>query len=297
MFLQGSTSYSALTLNYGVRFDDYEAKYSTTKTFSDTELSPNVGLDFEIIEGLNLFTSYSESIKIGSIIPIGWLVNTTPGTLYNGSVDGVIKPETSEQIEGGVRYKTKSLFADNDSFSAGFSLFKTTISNLIERGEGGGGPVLTINNNPLDVISEGFEIKSTWGLGGYKTALSFLHVDTEDENGNAIMNARRKAASIGDTIVWDNTWAINSRWQFGYTLTSVSKFDDVPAGAVERPSYVLHDINVLYEPASIKNLILNFGVNNLFDEEYYAHTSLEGRDGSLVEEPGRDIRFSFKYTF
>jgi hemoglobin/transferrin/lactoferrin receptor protein len=296
LFAQGSTNYSALTFHYGVRFDDYEAKYSSTRTFSGHEFSPNFGLDFEVMEGLNLFANYSESIKIGSIVPVGWLVNTTATTKYNGSVDGVIKPETSEQVEVGVRYKSKGVFTQDDSFSAGVSVFKTIISDLVYRGEGGGGPVLTINNETLDIESYGFELKTTWALNAYKTSLSFLHVDTEYSDGTPIITERRKAASIGDTFIWDNTWGLNHEIDLGYTLTSVSKLDDIPVGYEKRPGYVLHDIYVEYRPDSIKDLTLNLAVNNIFDKEYYAHTSIE-RSGEFVEETGRDIRLSFKYKF
>ena len=296
LFMQGNTNYSALTLNYGVRYDDYAVDYGTNKTFNGHEFSPNLGLDYQIIEGLNAFINYSESIKIGSIIPIQWLSNTTASTKFNGSLDGIIKPETSEQIEGGVRYKTKGVLTPDDRLTLGGTLFQTTIVNLIEK-SGPQGTINEIYNNPLDVISEGYELKASWENKQVRTSLGFVHVDTEDENGNAIMNTRRKAGAIGDTIVWDNTWGITNELKLGYTLTSVSKFDDVPAGAVVRPSYILHDVQVQYKPNSVKGLTLSLALNNIFDKEYFEQTSIEGSDDTIQEEVGRDIRASFKYVF
>lgn len=296
LFAQGNTNMGPVMVNYGVRFDDYSAGYGP-RTFKGNEFSPNAGIEVQVVEGLSVFTNYSESIKIGSIIPIQWLSNVHSGTTFNGSTDGVIKPETSKQVEGGVKYTTRGVFAQEDNLSLGFSVFRTTISDLVERVGGGGGPVTAIINNPLDVISKGYEIKAVWEKEAIKTSVGFLHVNTEDENGNAIMNTRRKAGSMGDTLVWDTVWSPTKVWKFGYTLTSVSKFDDVAAGAVVRPSYVLHDVQVQYMPPAIKGLTLSLGVNNLFDKAYVEHTSLEGGDDSLREEAGRDIRVSFRYTF
>lgn len=296
LFLQGSTNYNIVTLNYGLRLDEYNVDYGTNKSFNGNEISPNFGLNIEIIEGLNAFANYSESIKIGSIIPIQWLSNTRPDTLYNGSINGYIKPETSKQMEGGLKYNLKSAFINGDDFSIGGTIFKTTISDLIEK-SGKQWRIDAIYNNPLDVISKGYELKASWKLESFKTSLSFLHVNTKDADGNIIIAERRTASSVGDTLKFDNIWAINPQIQIEYTLTSVSAIDDLPSTSTQRKGYILHDIQAQYKPKSLKNLTINLAVNNMFDKEYYAQTSFEGADGSFVEECGRDIRLSFKYIF
>lgn len=296
VFAQGNSTYHILTLKYGVRLDDYSIEYGSNREITGHEFSPNVGAEVEIYDGLTAFTNYSESIKIGSIVPVQWLSNVTTATTFNGSLNGTLEPETSKQIEGGLRYKTNSVFSTNDHVTAGVSVFKTTISDLIEK-SGAQWRITNLYNRQSDVISEGYELKTTYALESIKTSLSFIHADVEDENGNAVLNTRRTAASLGDTLIWDTTWALNPHVQLGYTLSAVDRFDDVDASSVIRPGYAVHDISVQYKPATWKNLTLNFALNNIFDKAYYAQTSIEGSDDTLVEEVGREFRASFKYVF
>lgn len=291
-FVQGSTIYDILTLNYGVRLDDYSIEYGPTNKITGTEFSPNIGVELAVYEGLTFFTKYSESIKIGSIVPVQWLSNANASTTFNGSLNGSLEPESSKQVEGGIRYGYQGLFTKGDETNFGISLFKTKISNLISKSPVGGPMINDIYNSSGDVVSKGYELKMSWAREAYKTSLSFIHANIEDENSEAILS-RRIGASIGDTLIWDSTWKLNSQVQLGYTLTSVGKLKD----EIQRRGYVLHDIQVKYTPTSIKNLTLNLAVNNIFDKEYYSQTSIAGGDGSLVEEAGRDIRFSFKYQF
>ncbi|AFL68914.1 TonB-dependent receptor domain-containing protein [Sulfurospirillum barnesii] len=290
-FVQGSSNYQIATLRYGVRLDEYSIEYGPSNEVTGHEFSPNVGLDIELIEGLTAFTNYREAIKIGSVIPVQWLSNANAATTFNGTLNGDLEPESSKQIEGGLRYKTKSLLADTDSIVLGVSLFKTTISDLISKNPAGGPTIANIYNSDVDVISKGYELKASYALAPFKTSLSFLHANVEDENGVAILS-RRIAGSVGDTLVWDTSWRMNPQFSLGYTLTSVGKLDD----EIKRDSYVVHDLSLEYKPASLKNLTLYFAINNLFDKEYYAQTSFESGD-TLVEEAGRDFRASFKYVF
>ena len=290
-FVQGSSNYKIATLRYGVRLDKYSIEYGPSNEVTGHEFSPNVGLDVELFEGLTAFSNYSESMKIGSVIPVQWLSNATATTTFNGTLNGDLEPESSKQIEGGLRYKNRSLLSESDSITLGMSLFKTTISDLIRKNPAGGGSVTNIYNSDVDIISKGYELKASYALAPFKTSLSFLHANVEDENGVAILE-RRVAGSVGDTFVWDNSWRINPEFALGYTLTSVGKLDD----EIERGSYVVHDLSLEYKPASMKNLTLYFAINNLFDKEYYAQTSIESGD-TFVEEAGRDFRASFKYVF
>lgn len=292
IFAQGSTIYNILTIDYGLRLDDYSIEYGPSNEITGNEVSPNIGAQLEIYEGLTLFTRYSESIKIGSIIPVQWLSNANTSTTFNGSVDGSLEPESSKQIEGGARYRYQGLLREGDNFNIGVSLFKTTISNLISKSPRGGPLINDIYNSTDEVISKGYELKTSWSKDTYKTSLSFIHANVENKEGEAILT-RRIGASIGDTLIWDNTWRLNPQLELGYTLTSVSKLKD----EIRRQGYILHDIQVEYTPSSLKDLTLNLSVNNIFDKEYYSQTSIAGGDGSLVEEAGRDIRLSFKYQF
>ncbi len=293
LYLQDRMSLGRFGLSFGARLDDFEAEYGPN-TFSGSEVSPNVGADYELIPGVTAFANYGEAVRASGLIPVGWLGNVYEGTNFN---DGKpFEPERSQQIEGGVRYEHAGLLRRDDRFNAEISVFETELENTIERVGGGGGAVTKIWNNPDTVYAKGWELRLGWGLDRYDTTLAFTHVDTEDEHGDPISISRRKAAPSGDRLIWDNRWQATDAIVLGGTLTLVSRLDDVVTGTMERPGYTLVDLQAEYSPDFVKGLTLSLAVNNLLDHRYSEQTSIASGDEVLLEE-GRDVRLMATYRF
>ncbi len=208
-----------------------------------------------------------------------------------------LKPETSQQTEGGLRYRDSDLLLAGDHFNIEASAFQTRLENLIERVGGGDGVVTKIWNNPMEVTSTGWELRAGWGLEGFETILGYTHVDTEDEDGNPIAITRRKAAPTGDRLVWDSRWQARDDLVLGYTLTLVARLDEVAAGQSERPGYTLHDLQAQWSPPLVDGLTLALAVHNLLDHRYSEQTSIESSTTGIVEEAGRDVRLTATYRF
>ncbi|WP_332445200.1 TonB-dependent receptor domain-containing protein [Wolinella succinogenes] len=293
LFLQGLTRVEALKLHYGLRWDDYKSDFGP-KTLSGDELSPNFGAEYELLSGLALFSNYSESVRAGGIIPLQWMAGITQSANFNNGE--AFKPEISKQKEGGIKYSTRGVFADNDRMKLSATLFKTTIENLIDYTRSGGpsGKITKIFNQEEDLISKGYELKASWEKEAWATSLGFIHVEME-EGGEPVVVSRRKAASMGDRFVWDVSYQMTPELLLGYTLHAVDKLDDVPA-LYRRAGYVTHDLELQWRPASIKGLTWSLAVHNLLDKSYYEQSSFESGD-SIVEEAGRDVRLAVKYKF
>jgi hemoglobin/transferrin/lactoferrin receptor protein len=278
----------ALGLSFGARLDDYDVDYGS-HNFSGDEVSPNLGATYDLIKGLTAFASYGEATRASGVIPGSWMTNIGANTRFD-----VTEPEKSKQWQGGLRYLGQSLLMADDHLRLSGTYFDTLIKNRIEAA-GRRGVISEVRNGD-DLTSKGFELRAAWGLPNFETSLNFTHVTLEDEDGNPVGVIRRVAGASGDRLVWDNRWQPMDQVTLGYTMDLVFRLTDVPEGEPERPGYVVHNIQAVYEPNWCPNLMLNLVVNNLFDARYAEHTTIYSPWGT-VEEPGLDIRLGLTYKF
>jgi hemoglobin/transferrin/lactoferrin receptor protein len=115
--------------------------------------------------------------------------------------------------------------------------------------------------------------------------------------GNPFKPARRVGTAQGDRQTLDSQWHVLPGLTAGYTLNAVRRLDDVPIAAVQRAGYVLHDVQLQWQPAALRALSLALAVRNLGDKRYTSHSSLDGGTGNILPEPGRDVRVSANYQF
>jgi hemoglobin/transferrin/lactoferrin receptor protein len=297
LFLQDRMRIGPLGISFGARYDDFEADYGHGECNGD-KLSPNVGIEYEVLRGLTAFANYGEAARGSGLIPSVFLSNIDEFTNINDGKS--LKAETSKHTDGGLRYRNSDLFLAGDYFNIEASVFRTRLENLIEAIAVRGGVIQKIWNNPMDVVSTGWELRAGWGLKGFETNLGFIHVDVEDQHGDPIAITRRKVAPVGDRLVWDSHWQVHDRLLLGYTLTAVASLDgdDVAPGQSERPGYTVHDVQAQWSPTFVDGLILALAVHNLFDHRYSDQTSLEDPYyQTIVEEPGVDVRFMATYRF
>ena len=72
----------------------------------------------------------------------------------------------------------------------------------------------------------------------------------------------------------------------------------------EKPSYTVHDIYARWLPTGNEDFSVSLAVNNLFDEQYLNHASVEDFEDNAgwagivgSPDPGRDIRLTLAYSF
>ena len=294
-YLQNRIDISRLMLSFGARFDDYDTTFSNVQ-ITGNEVSPNIGADIDLGRGFAGFASYGEATRAKGIIPIGWLVDTVEEAEINrvedkNSYGKEMQAESSSTGEYGIRYRSEGLFGGNDRIHAQLAFFDTEIENLITQVGGSRGRPVTGLYNDDPITSKGYEVKLGWGAGGFNTNIGFIHAETEDDDGKAVAFSRRRAASAGDTMVWDSYWNLNPYIGMGYTLKYV---DSINRDEINRDGYTLHNIQAVFTPSFINGLSLNIAVHNLFDEQYSSQAS-SGEDDTAAPEPGRDIRIGINY--
>ena len=290
LFMQNRLSWGPARLSLGARIDEFGAEFGE-HSFNGSRLSPSVGAEYDIIQGLTLFGNYGQAVRASGIIPGSWMANIDSSTVFS-----VSSPETSERYEAGLRYGRQGLFTESDTLRLEWTYFDTRMRNLITAQGGRGGVVREImNSDPL--FTKGWEATASWGVDVYSTSLGYTHVTTRDEFDEPITATRRLAAATGDRLVWDNRFNFFETWTFGYTMTYVARLEDVPDGEDERPGYLLHAVQAGWTPEYVPGLTLSLAVDNLFDRKYSEQTSLADSDGDVRYEPGRDVRFGVEYSF
>ncbi|MCC7642280.1 MULTISPECIES: TonB-dependent receptor [unclassified Janthinobacterium] len=293
LFVQERMRWQALQLSLGVRHDHYHTAFGP-RTVKGGKTSPNAGAELELGGGVGAFASYGEAVRASGIIPIGFLTSLDKKSNFNNGKP--FKPETSATREAGLQYEGANALQDGDHLTVRLGYFDTRIANLIEwAGQGVVYPAY-IRNMPETLRSRGWEWKARWQRGGYGTSVGVVLADTT-VGGKPLNPARRVGTALGDRLTWDSQWQVLPGLTAGYTLNAVRRLDDVPKAAVRRAGYVLHDVQLQWQPAALRALSLALTVRNLGDKRYTSHSSLDGGTGNILPEPGRDVRVSANYQF
>ncbi|WP_404319671.1 TonB-dependent receptor domain-containing protein [Malaciobacter canalis] len=296
LFLQNRIAFEKFNLSFGARYDDFENDLIYKNT-SDEDVSFNINADYSLTENLTFFAGYGEAVSGSNTIPVGWLSNLSQNLTFNGSNTSSLDSQKSKKIEFGTAWQRSNIFSKDDNLGLKLTLFKTDIKNPIVVGTGGnmGAPVSDIVNDD-DIESKGFELSTNYTIENLNMSLSYSHTDVEQNGETLIGTTKRLAGSYGDRVVADFNYKPSNNLTFGYTLTGVLENDDTTDNANNKAGYAVHDISASYTPIEFKNLTFSIAINNLFDKEYSAHTSLTS-NSEAVGEPGRDIRVNLKYTF
>lgn len=293
VFVQERMRWQALQLSLGVRHDHYNTAFGP-RNVKGGKTSPNAGAELELGRGVGAFASYGEAVRASGIIPIGFLTSVDKKSNFNNGKP--FKPETSATREAGLQYEGANALRDGDRLTVRLGYFDTRIANLIEwAGQGAVYPAY-IRNMPDTLRSKGWEGKALWQRGSYHTSLGVVLADTT-VGGKPLSPARRVGTALGDRLTWDSQWQVLPGLTAGYTLNAVRRLDVVPKAAVQRAGYVLHDVQLQWQPAALRALSLALAVRNLGDKRYTSHSSLDGGSGNILPEPGRDVRVSASYQF
>jgi hemoglobin/transferrin/lactoferrin receptor protein len=296
LFIQNRMNFDRYKLSFGARYDDFKSDliYKTTK---GDEVSANINAEYLITNDWSIFAGYGQAVSGANTIPIGWLSNIDPNLTFNGSNGGELNPQKAIKYEIGSVYEKYNFFTNNDTFGFKVTLFDTEIKDPIVVGTGGrrGTPVSDIINDK-DIETQGIEISTRYGWSDFSATLSYAHTDVEQDGEDIIGTTKRQAGSYGDKIVADITYMPTNNFMLGYTVTGVLSNSDAEDDVNNKAGYAIHDLQASYTPPELNNLTFSLAINNLFDKDYTAHTSLAS-GGEAVGEAGRDVRISLKYTF
>jgi hemoglobin/transferrin/lactoferrin receptor protein len=249
----------------------------------ETEVSPKLGLTFDVTDEYTLFGQYAHGFRAPPYDNANFAYSN-PGYGYEILPNADLKPETSDGFEAGLR----GGFADGSSFS--LSGFYNTYEDFIDTvfvGFSGGGLMQFQYQNLSEVTIYGAEAKGEyrflpeWALRG---SLAYAHGEDDDTGAplDSVDPVKAVAGLAYEGDVWGSQLVATHAW----------RHDRVTAGNFEAPSYTVVDFMAYYEMS--ERFTLNAGIFNIFDEEYYNSQDVSGlAAGSAIvgryAQPGRNF--------
>jgi outer membrane receptor protein involved in Fe transport len=280
-YLQDEWTVAApLTVNYGVRFDHYNA-YS-----SGSQLSPRINAVWQAATGTTVHAGFSRYFTpppfelVGSET-ISKFVNTTAAPALAAATPPVA--ERSSYFDVGVQQKLSR------ALTLGLDSYYRRSQNLIDEGQFGA-PIILTPFNYLKGKIEGIEFTGNYAISNF-TAYGNLAFQSakgrdiesaqfnfsQDElayiagNYNHLDHEQRATASAGASYLWDGT-RFSADMLFGTGLRADLVLGDgttIPNGA-HLPTYtqVNLGINHAFHFTGSGALTLRFDVINVFDKVY-----------------------------
>jgi len=301
-----------LLLSYGVRYDNYDLEQITFNNSTDSDgFSPNIGFSYDFNDNLKLTAGHAHALR-GKEIGDAFTLEHDPTLI---SLDPDLEAETVQNSEIGIEF-------DKDNYGIKASIYRTTIDDVIQDQLGTDSAneessVYYENIGKLE--STGFEVGGYYEWDRLKLEANFSHNDPE-LNGNTVEGYEHLAIGNvrGDSLNINASYDISPQLELGWNFTHVGSVNNIDVlqysvtvdadiqsvETIDKPGYNVHDLNLRWKPAAVKNLIVDFAVQNVFDETYLDHSSVADYTdieffGLIrgVNERGRDYRVSVQYKF
>ncbi|MFI3275175.1 TonB-dependent receptor domain-containing protein [Vibrio sp.] len=310
VYIQDIVDIGKWEFTVGGRYDVFDRSVDNNPDadFSGDAFSPRVALNYEVIDGLHLLGGYSIAFRAPSPHETG-----AEGPLnihYWYLPNPELKPETSEEFEGGFSYVSHGLFSQRDRFTTKLMYFDANIEDMIaldtlpELGESSDGHMYATYTNIDNAKRKGFELTSTYDINNISLSASYEHLDLYDqdtkEKVTPFADKLRIAAAytfrdIGLTVGANvNHWFKPDQnpesimWGTREYFYVDEAYTQANVSGVWRLNHTDLSLGVL------NNAILRFGVNNIFDDQYinaqnYTNTSRVGRGTNYYVD--LDLRF------
>jgi hemoglobin/transferrin/lactoferrin receptor protein len=306
-----------------VRYDAFESRSSIDpETNSDEEVSPRLAASYGPVEWLRVFGSYSEGFRAPSInelyldgvhfpVPHPILFDPAMGQFVfvnnNFVPNPDLVPETSETLEFGLGVNLRDLLQDGDRLQAKVSYYESEVVDLINLSVDvtfdptcfappAFFPCTAGTTNSANIDSaelEGVEAELAYDADRFYARATFASIDGTDTLTGADVGALtpdRFALDLGMKLPEWNA-RIGTRVQ---VAGGFERRDSDGAGGLviveERDGYGVLDLYATWSPEFARGLRFDFGVENVFEEDY--ERVFEG-----VSEPGRNLKIAATYQF
>ena len=291
LYVEGIWDFSPVTVTTGLRYDHFNATFSSGKKISGSKASPSFGVIYDVIPGLSL----NASLNYASRSPRLSEVMLSGGRVY--SADDNLKAERSRNAEIGVKYTWRDALQLEGSFFDQKIKDVQAVRNM--RYYNGG----TLKNRGYE-FSAGYKWRGLTARAGLAYNKPKMNGSSIDSIVTAVPMGRTWTAGLSYTfenpaleIGWRGRFVQSSSYVISETSTrgGVSTTTNTPS---KRPGYGVNDIYVNWKPLKGKdNLNVNFSVNNVFNKYYKPHSQRESGSGSSLPEVGRDVRLAVNYRW
>ncbi len=301
VFVQDEISLGKLSLYPAIRYDSYDLKPKadalltsfTASSQHGSHVSPKIALVYKLTPTVGLFVNAAEGYKA----PAPGEVNNAFSNLtsfYQSLPNPDLKPETSQTIEGGLRYNTARWSAQVTAFSG---QYKNFISQQLVGGNfTAASPALYQYVNLAEVKISGVEARAQADLGqGF--ALTLAASTTKGTT-----TTKGVKTDLDTVEPWKAIAGLNYRarnYGGALTLTHSAKKDGAVTGYVP-DAFTVADLTAFWNLSD--DLTLRAGIFNLGDTKYIWWSDVRGLSAASTvvdayTQPGRKGSVSLSYRF
>lgn len=257
-----------------------------TNNVKDSGVSPKLAAIYSLTDWFGVFGSVAHTVRMPNIDETFTRSATRPANPN-------LRPEKSENIEGGFTLSFDGLAARTDKLRLKTTIFRNDVKDLIINAAGAvGTPYFT---NVGRSRFKGVEVEAEYGVGGFFARGNASFIDGKDRaTGNYLntipANDYRLTLGYADT---------DSGLSGGWTGEFAERQDKVTTGAfssagsgLATSGYNVHSLFFAFKPRSgpAEGFEFRIAADNIFDKQYRRHLS------SLAAE-GQTFKFTVANTF
>ncbi len=265
-------------------------------------LSPKIGAVHAVTEEVRLFANYARGFKA----PAPSQVNNffaNPVQFYTSLPNPNLKPETSESIDGGIRFNSGSIAAEVSGFAAWYSNFidQVQVSGTFTPASPGVFQYLNVGKAQIS----GIEAKGKAGLGaGFEAnaAFSYARGDTTTAGVKSPLNSVEPVKLVGGVGYRD------AAGRFGGQVVATHSAGKSAARVMQNcttpcatpPGFTVLDVTAFWNVTGWA--VVRAGVFNLTDRKYWWWSDVRGIAASSTTldaytQPGRNVRVSLTVKY
>ena len=312
-FAQLKANYSTwLEFIGAARYDNYDLQGGGANSGGD-RVSPKGTVGITPLSWFTVYGTYAEGYRapaVTEVFVLGQHPNVGPGSNFDFLQNTALKPEIGKNKEIGINIRHDGLFVAGDALRIKANAFENNIDDFIEQAViGFGQPAVggAICRSPAGFCIQyqniekarirGVELEGTYDAGGWFVGLAGSTLNgrnlTADEP--LLKIPPRQLATTFGVRFFERKAQFVVRW---LAVDSKDR-DDIPASANIPPVPAYNLVNIYAEYKPTEDVLLGFGVENLFDVQYARYLDVTTRGSAVVPSPspGLTVKGSLKVRF
>lgn len=238
--------------------------YNTSVSYK-FKLYPSLNVNYSILNGLNIYSSYSKSSRLPTFTDLYYTTSTHIGNIN-------LKQEESQSIELGLRIKNRYIVSYISTYLMdGKNMIDWIKQNPEDKWESKN--ITQINKIGIEVGGKVF-VNEFFDFLHYKTVLQinyakmYQDVVNNDYISNYILNYLKDKLTIQLTLpVYKDKLSSTISFRYQKRMGQYLKYEDLkPTQTVDYPAFSIFDLNLNYK---YKKFDFYININNIFDANYY----------------------------
>lgn len=272
-----------LTLIPGIRVDKTKLKPGVgilgSRVVKDSAASPKFAVMYAFSDNVSVFGSIAHTVRMPVLDEI---YSRTNATASNVSLN--LKPEESDNIEGGLTLSFDSVITQGDAVRIKTTVFRNDVDNLITRGTATSAYFVNVGKSRF----EGVEVEAEYASRGVFARAGLSSINGENRINGLPLNTI-PADELDLTLGYNfREQGISAGWRGEFAATQ----DEVATASLRTGGYSVHNLFLTWKPreGALEGLDVRLAVDNLFDKQFRRHLN-------SLDAEGRTFKVTLARTF